>query len=198
MKEVSISARSIENLIKELIFTHPLNRLVSVDGDPIFNEPLIGVADGRGNLFDDYKRIIGDYYLTPAHVLQKLAQIEQREDNIEFISVICWALPFAERIKASNAVNRKLPASLLWLQGQEHGEKFNNLVREQVVKYFTDKGYLAIAPMHSPLYVRYGRYQTNWSERHALYAAGMGTFGLSRWLITGRGVAMRCGSVVAM
>jgi epoxyqueuosine reductase QueG len=197
MKDVTISANSIESFIKELVFVNPLNKLASIDGGPIFNEPLIGIADGKDILFEDYKRIIGDYYLTPAEAILKMAQIERKEDIVENISVICWTLPFAERIKLSNAVNRTLPASLLWSQGQEQGERFNDFLREQVVKYFRDRGYLAIAPIRSPLYVRYGRYQTNWSERHALYAAGMGTFGLSRWLITERGVAMRCGSVVA-
>lgn len=37
---------------------------------------------------------------------------------------------------------------------------------------------------------------SNWSERHAIYAAGMGTFSLSDGFITARGKAMRCGSVV--
>jgi epoxyqueuosine reductase QueG len=38
---------------------------------------------------------------------------------------------------------------------------------------------------------------SNWSERHAAHAAGLGTFGLSDGLITPRGKAMRTGSVVA-
>ena len=37
---------------------------------------------------------------------------------------------------------------------------------------------------------------SNWSERHALYVCGLGTFGLSDGFITERGKAMRCGSVV--
>ena len=40
-----------------------------------------------------------------------------------------------------------------------------------------------------------GRAST-WSERHMAYAAGLGTFGLSDGLITARGIAHRCGSVV--
>ena len=35
-----------------------------------------------------------------------------------------------------------------------------------------------------------------WSERHAMYAAGLGTFGLCDGLITPVGKAMRCGSVI--
>ena len=38
---------------------------------------------------------------------------------------------------------------------------------------------------------------SNWSERHAAYAAGLGTFGLCDGLITQVGKAVRVGSVVA-
>jgi epoxyqueuosine reductase len=38
---------------------------------------------------------------------------------------------------------------------------------------------------------------STWSERHAAYASGLGTFGLCDGLITPKGKAMRCGSVVA-
>lgn len=40
------------------------------------------------------------------------------------------------------------------------------------------------------------RIASSWSERHGLFAAGLGTFGLSDGFITLRGMAMRCGSVV--
>ncbi len=36
-----------------------------------------------------------------------------------------------------------------------------------------------------------------WSERHAAYVSGLGTFGLCDGLITPLGKAMRCGSVIA-
>jgi len=39
-------------------------------------------------------------------------------------------------------------------------------------------------------------YNSNWSERHIAYAAGLGTFSLSDGFITERGIAHRCGSVV--
>ena len=36
---------------------------------------------------------------------------------------------------------------------------------------------------------------SDWSERHAAYAAGLGTFGLTRALITEKGIAGRFGSL---
>jgi epoxyqueuosine reductase len=40
-------------------------------------------------------------------------------------------------------------------------------------------------------------YASTWSERHAAYAAGLGTFGLCDGLITPAGKAVRVGSVIA-
>ncbi|MBQ0080024.1 MAG: 4Fe-4S binding protein [Alistipes sp.] len=39
-------------------------------------------------------------------------------------------------------------------------------------------------------------FTSNWSERHVAYISGMGTFGLSKGLITKRGVSGRYGSVI--
>jgi epoxyqueuosine reductase len=40
-------------------------------------------------------------------------------------------------------------------------------------------------------------YASSWSERHAAYAAGLGTFGLCDGLITARGKAVRFGSIIS-
>jgi epoxyqueuosine reductase QueG len=58
-----------------------------------------------------------------------------------------------------------------------------------------------VAPTHTSLFrtIREGAPRppvSTWSERHALYAAGLGTFSLNDGFITPRGIAMRCGSVV--
>ena len=62
-------------------------------------------------------------------------------------------------------------------------------------------GCRAVAPTQTPLFrqqvsARNGLAST-WSERHAAYAAGLGTFGLCDGLITPLGKAMRIGSVIA-
>jgi len=40
-------------------------------------------------------------------------------------------------------------------------------------------------------------YTSTWSERHAAFVCGLGTFGLSRGLITIRGMAGRFGSIIS-
>jgi epoxyqueuosine reductase len=70
-----------------------------------------------------------------------------------------------------------------------------------VVATLAAAGIPAVAPMLSEFWSRSdeGPYApcSNWSERHAAYAAGLGTFGLCDGLITPVGKAIRTGSVVA-
>ena len=72
---------------------------------------------------------------------------------------------------------------------------------EHVVKSLKQQGYEAVAPMLLPQWQTKDSdrfvFSSMWSERHAAYAAGLGTFGLCDGLITPKGKAMRVGSVVA-
>jgi epoxyqueuosine reductase len=56
----------IEKAIKEYVKFSPNNRLTLLGNDTIWDEPLVGFADGCDPLFKDYKTIIGDFYVTPA------------------------------------------------------------------------------------------------------------------------------------
>jgi epoxyqueuosine reductase QueG len=115
------------------------------------------------------------------------------------LSVICWARPFSKNIINSNAAKDVLP-SIKWGHAYIRGEKFNNLVRSSLERYFKSKGILASAPVIAPEWKRIthlpGGHTSTWSERHALYAAGLGTFSINDGFITEKGIAMRCGSVV--
>lgn len=70
-----------------------------------------------------------------------------------------------------------------------------------MVSALEEKGIPVVAPQLSPLWERKKSDQyifaSTWSERHAAYASGLGTFGLCDGLITPYGKAMRTGSVVA-
>ncbi|MDW7675939.1 MAG: epoxyqueuosine reductase, partial [Bacillota bacterium] len=87
-----------------------------------------------------------------------------------------------------------------WAHGRYYGEKINDLLREYIVEKLTKEGYQAVAPSLSVSWKRVDSspvgLASTWSERHAAYAAGMGTFSLSDGLITSRGIAHRCGTVI--
>ena len=189
--------KSIENLVAN----SPENRLRKIDDSPIFDTPLVGFANGDDPLFIRYKEIIGSFHLTPREIMESSpATVEKQvSTDLSDITVICWALPIVKRTRSSN-VSKDVWPSLRWAHTRHYGAKFNDRVRQHVISLFTEYGYLAVAPQFSPkwrwLFDQPGGPLSNWSERHALYVAGMGTFGLSDGFITPRGKAMLCGSVL--
>jgi len=113
--------------------------------------------------------------------------------------VVSWILPQTEATKKDHRKETHFPSER-WARSRIFGEEFNNKLRRHLVEYFNGKGMKSVALMLSPLWERkpskkYG-YASTWSERHAVYAAGLGTFGLSDGLFTPVGKAMRTGSVV--
>ena len=194
-------ARFIKGFIENLVEKSPENRLFLIDDSPIFDAPLVGFTGGDDPLFYEYKKIIGPFHLTPREVLNRSISLSRRGNlqDMKEISVICWVLPITRRTRTSNT-SRDVWPSLRWAHTRYYGEQFNNSLRREVVSLLTRLGYLAVAPMLSPLWVRIGNYPggpvSTWSERHALYVTSLGTFGLSAGFITSKGIAMRCGSVV--
>ncbi len=190
-------ARFIEREIKTLTNTSPANRIPFIKDYIIFDEPLVNFADGNDPIFSEYKTIIAPTHLTPREALAK-AYNKNPEDMPARLSVISWILPAVEETRKSNRAETRVP-SRLWSHTRYYGEEFNNTMRKHVVELLTEMGYLAVAPMSQPYFKtnsnEKGPY-SNWSERHVAYAAGLGTFSLSDGLITERGIAHRCSSVV--
>lgn len=193
---------SLRAIIEEQVLTHPLNRLSRLGGGLIFENPLVGIADGDDPLFEQYKTIIGDFHDTPREALARaLAESPgSAHAALDTIRVIGWILPIAEATRAGNRAETERPSSA-WAHTRTYGEHFNDALRQHVVDVLREAGYLAVAPVLEPTFRILNEGPARppasvWSERHVMYAAGLGTFGLSDGFITPRGMAMRCGSVV--
>jgi len=190
-------AQFMEQEIKEFVRTSPDNRLSFFNNYVMWDEPLLSFADGHDPIFTEYKTIIAPEHLTPREALAK-AYNKSPEDMPLRLSVISWILPAVEETRKSNRAEAYVP-SRLWSHTRWYGEKFNEKLRSHTVTLLTSMGYLAAAPFLQSYFKTYtnenGLY-SNWSERHISYAAGLGTFSLSDGLITERGIAIRCGSVV--
>jgi epoxyqueuosine reductase len=187
----------IENEIKNFVSTSELNLMPPDNKIHFFDSPLVRFADADDPLFSEYKKIIGPVHYTPREALAA-SYNKNPEDVPEKLSVISWILPITEETRKSNRKETKVP-SRLWVYTRWYGEKFNDALRQHMVEFLTEKGYLAAAPVIQPYFKwlsnEKGQY-SNWSERHVAYAAGQGTFSLSDGFITERGIAHRCGSVV--
>lgn len=176
----------------------PENVLTGPFDEPAWAEPLVGFARGDDPLYEQYKEVVGPYHWTPLEIYT-LTFGESRVQAQE-LAVICWILPQTEATRADNRRESVYPAER-WARSRIFGEDFNNLLRDRVAEALNEAGYPAVAPFRSPLFAskpseRYV-FSSTWSERHAAYAAGLGTFGLCDGLITPAGKAMRAGSVVA-
>ncbi|MBI4330850.1 MAG: epoxyqueuosine reductase [Chloroflexi bacterium] len=191
------SAKAIEAAIKAFVSGSEQN-LLGIDGGPIWEEPLVGFADGEDPLFEEYKKIIGSFHLTPRECLEQVGGDSFKAAAHRRTSVICWVLPMASRIRAGNRRRDSAP-TIRFVHATRHGEVLNNSLRRYLVSMLTQNGYIAVAPVDSSLFKSFnlptGRTSV-WSERHVLYVAGMGTFSLNDGFITAKGMAMRCGSVV--
>ncbi|MDP2662574.1 MAG: epoxyqueuosine reductase, partial [Dehalococcoidia bacterium] len=192
-------AQSLEEMIRAFVLESPLNRLRDLDGGPIYEEPLVGFADGDDPLFQEYKSIIGDFHLTPREAMERhLSEEGAGAPLVSDVSVISWVLPIARDNRVSNRRMTKGP-SLRWNQARWHGQTLAEALSRQVVSALTERGFRAVAPdlmkAFQVMELPTGRC-SNWSQRHVAYAAGLGTFGLTDAFITPKGVTIWCSSVV--
>lgn len=172
----------------------PANRFPG-SAERYFDEPLLGFAAATDALFTEYKTVIGAFHLTPG----ELVAVSTPDDVWVPATVICWVLPVTGSTRASNRSETVYP-SRQWAQTRNFGEQFNTALRRHVVAWLTGRGYRAAAPQLMPAWREMGETAVGvasaWSERHAAYAAGLGTFSLNDALITPRGIAHRLGSVI--
>jgi epoxyqueuosine reductase QueG len=185
-----------EKTLRQAVETSPENTLKGFR-EKAWNSPLIGFAAGDDPLFASYKDLIGEFYWTPAEIMQLTYPGESFDEHQ--LSVICWILPQTEKTLEDQRRESRLPASR-WVHSRYYGEKFNEYLRAVVMATFAAAGIKGAAPAISE---SFGYRQSknfgiasNWSERHTAFVAGLGTFGLSDGFITERGKAVRIGSVV--
>ena len=182
----------------EALWAGPGNDMHRNEPERAWDPPLIGFAGGADGLWEQYKTFVGPFHWTPVEAWRQA--YPDVDVAPEALTVISWILPQTEATKRDQREQTLFPAER-WARTRVYGEQANHRLRCDVAQALTDAGYPAVAPMASPRWgirdsERYV-YTSNWSERHAAYAAGLGTFGLCDGLITPVGKAMRAGSVVA-
>lgn len=188
----------MRSLIRDFIDHSPENHLQDANRERAFDTPLVGFASGADPLFKDYKEHVGPFHWTPLEIFT--LAFPESGAAAEELAVISWILPQTKATKADNRREKEFPAER-WTRARTFGEIVNEKLRRHAEQELKKKGIAAVAPMLAPEWERktsqlHG-YASTWSERHAAYACGLGTFGLSDGLITPLGKAMRVGSVVA-
>lgn len=190
----------IERAIKDFVRLSPANRLDRFENEPIFEKPLVGFADGDDPLFREYKTVVHENHFLPREILELYLSQKTKSEIIrpESVSVISIVFPVNKKTIKTNAMEKEGP-SLRWNHTRWKGQEFINELSNYLVSILESMGHSAIAPELSPFYKIIALpdgFVSNWSQRHAAYAAGLGTFSLNDGFITAKGMAMRCGSVV--
>ena len=187
---VTDNGKWIEDLIINYVNSSEHNKA-------FWDKPLVGFSRGNDSYYSFFKDDIGGFYLTPAEFMN----CENQSLNIsgEFITVVSWVLPQTEKTRTENALQKSYPSES-WVRTRIYGDDFNKELAQYIVDEIKIRGIAATSPMISNLFEynrsdKYG-YASNWSERHAAFVSGLGTFGLCDGLITKAGKAMRCGSVI--
>ena len=193
-------AALLEAEIKNYIANSPNNIMPDFPGEHMWDAPLVGFADGDDPLFTEYKKIIGDFHVTPREALEmNLKRKTLGFYNPEKISVISYFLPSTNIIRESMRKESEI-CSLRWNRARWFGQECNFRLQRHLVVLLEDLGYYAIAPEQEPWFEikREGPWApaSRWSQRHIAYAAGLGTFSINDSFITAQGSAGRVGSIV--
>lgn len=192
--------KGLIRIAEDFVETSAENRVTKADalseevvGMRIFDAPIFGFGDAGDEYFSLLKDpgIIGPHFRSPEEWLP------------EAQTVISFFLPFTETVRGSNARERLWP-SKEWLHARIEGQamlsRLSIYLNEELVK----AGYATVAPTRSAGYWDNEKpsgknplgFTSTWSERHVAFVCGLGTFGLSKGIITTKGMAGRFGSLV--
>ncbi len=154
-----------------------------VDKLALYDAPLVAVAAADDPLFARMQQpdAVGAGHWLPSDWLPGAR------------SIVSYFLPFSAAVRQANRA-AGMPARE-WMIGRYEGEQCNAALRAHMVAWFNAHGAQAVAPSSDPRLTVVDR-RSNWSERHVAHIAGLGTFSLSRSLITQQGSAGRLGSFV--
>jgi epoxyqueuosine reductase len=185
----------IKDTITELVLDAPENRLIDFGGQPIFETPLVGIADGDNPLFEEFKKVVSPRHLQPREFLQRTSP---RHVDLTHVSIIVWVLPFTTEVRRSNRLEN-MPSKLYSLARNNGGALIYNMSL-RLSEQMHERGIAAASPILTTEYDTFRMaeftFSSTWSERHIAYAASLGYFGLNKALITPLGINVRIGSII--
>jgi len=156
----------------------------------MYDAPIFAFGSPEDGVFEEFRSpsVIGSHFILPHEWLPGVK------------TVIAFFLPYSERIKKANALNRDWPADE-WLHGRYEGQIFLQSFALSLQKFISDAGFVSLTPAFDKRFksgTASDGFTSNWSERHVAFACGLGTFSLSTGLITRKGVCGRFGSILTV
>ena len=198
---IKMASDFVENS-KDNIITKEIALSDNVVGMKIFDAPIFafGAAD------DEYFKLLKNTSVIGKHFLLPQEWLPQSK------TVISFFLPFSQAVKEGNRRNMAWPSEE-WLHGRIEGQAFLKKLCQHLKSELINTGNSSLVPSLDKRFMAKGKlkssekesdnkneinlqFTSNWSERHVAFVCGLGTFGLSKGLITKKGVAGRLGSII--
>jgi len=147
-----------------------------------WKKPLVGFASADDPLFSKLKEVV-----RPSHALPRDLLSSAR-------SVVAFFIPFESALQKENVHAGFYPARS-WAVAYVETNRLISELAEYLKNLLEAEGSRAAfaPPTHNydPAVL-----MSDWSHRHIAFVAGLGRFGLNRWLITEKGCCGRFGSLV--
>ena len=200
-----MTKETLENSAAKFVRESPYNYISAEEalspdmaGLRIYDEPIWGYADAHDPLFHELQKkgVVGPQFMLPEQWLPSAR------------SVISFFMPFSDEVKKSNYEPGE-KASTQWLHARIEGQRMVMMLCKFVSEALCSEGYECLTPCGDSRFRMVAEprpeltgdwadasYTSNWSERHVAYVSGLGTFALSKGMITEKGIAGRFGSVV--
>lgn len=192
--------QSVKSLLLDIFRKAPDNRLPGEVLRPIYDEPLIGFASADDALFEEFKKpeVIGPWHMSPVEWLS------------EAKCVVSLFYPFSEDVRSAHR-NSSEGIAFEWLWARVEGQALLDNMMKHAIQELGAAGIKAVVPAIDPRFkamqggkggiqgyaeINENSFGSTWSERHAAYVCGLGTFGLSKGLITEKGIAGRFASII--
>lgn len=177
--------RGSDNYIDEVLATAP-----ECVGLRLFDPPVFGTASADDPIFETFRddAVVSSEVLLPRDWLPGAR------------TVISFFLPASEEVRKSNRKDPAIP-SPHWQHARIEGNECICRLCAFLNEEMHREGIASVSPSIDPRFLAVkdaskNRYWSNWSERHTAYACGLGTFGLSKGLITEKGIAGRFASII--
>ncbi len=185
--------RSHLNIVSEQMALEP-----SDIGQKLYETPIIGIGAADDPMWEDMhrKEAVGSIFRTP------------REWMPQSKTVLSYFAPFTDFVINGNCID-PVDVGNGWLYARVEGQAFLTETNHFLERWLADHGIKAYSPYAGNQFQYVFEpgssadisdpslsFTSNWSERHVAFICGLGTFGLSKALITERGVCGRFGSVI--
>lgn len=192
-----MTKNDIFNTAENLMNDHDIKAICAETANAIglsdfsfFDAPLIGFAAADDPLFEQFKcpDAVGSHMLLPSQWLEGAK------------SVVSIFVPFSAQVKKANSTCPKGQVAPEYVYAKNAAVPYLDKLVDTLCRAITAEGFSVVVPsresdrMKAAVTADDGsrlKFTSGWSERHVAFVCGMGTFGLSKGLITSKGVAGR-------